>query len=175
MLSIIALMDTMVVRRRHGGASAAGVVGWDDYHPTTSPHTGSRSRSCQRCGTPAPQARPSFEQPLWPSLVFEMASVLFSESIFQKPVLHRQLGVHLREPAILVRHRLHLRHQRAVHAVILAAPVVVGRVTDAVLAAKITHRHAAFALFQDRQDLRLGKFRFLLKETMTTSLVKRRL
>ena len=35
-----------------------------------------------------------------------MAELLFSEGVFQQLMLHRQFGVHLLEPAVLIRHRV---------------------------------------------------------------------
>jgi hypothetical protein len=85
----------------------------------------------------------------------------FSEDVLQKLVPHRHLGVHLLQPAILFRHRLHLGHQRRVHAVELRAPVVVSRRADPVHAAQIRYRRAVLALLQNRQDLSIRKSRFL--------------
>jgi len=49
-----------------------------------------------------------------------MAASLFSKRILEQLVLHRHLGVHLLEAAILLSHRLHLRNQRRIHPTVFA-------------------------------------------------------
>ena len=51
---------------------------------------------------------------------------------------------------------LHLADHRRIHPAILRTPFVERRIAHAMLAAQLGHRHTAFSLPQDRDDLRLS-------------------
>ena len=87
-----------------------------------------------------------------------MADLLFSKSFLEQIRLHAQVRIHPLQPAVLIFHGFHLADQRRIHPAILRPPFVERRVAHAVLAAQLGHRHTAFSLPQDRDDLFIGAY-----------------
>src|SRR5690606_10510098 len=76
-------------------------------------------------------------------------------------VLQRQIRIHAFELGVFrlkLTQALQLRH---LHARVLALPLVVRGVADAVLAAQLGDRDSGFAFFEHRNDLAFGKSAFL--------------
>ena len=86
-----------------------------------------------------------------------MADLFFSKGLLEQFVLHAQFGKHLLEPSVLVFNGFHLRDHGCIHPAILRPPLVKQRGTHAMFAAQLGHRHTAFGLAQDRNNLRLRK------------------
>jgi len=84
-----------------------------------------------------------------------MALSLFSKSFLEQIRLHAEVSIHPLQPAVLVFDSLHLADQRRIHAAILRPSFIERRVTHAMLAAQLGHRHTAFSLPQDRPSRRL--------------------
>lgn len=96
-------------------------------------------------------------RPTAPSPAAEMALPLFCECLRNDLGLEALLGIHLLEAPVLVLELLHARHERRVHAAELGPPLVERGVADAVLAAQLRDRAAAFGLLEDGDDLAVGK------------------
>ena len=90
-----------------------------------------------------------------------MALPLFSERLLDDLGLETFFDVHLFKPPIFVLKLFHARHERGVHAAVLAAPLVERGRAHAVLATKLWFRRAGLSLFKDRQDLAVGVAGFL--------------
>jgi len=90
-----------------------------------------------------------------------MASPFFCEGFLQNVGTHLGLGIHLLQAPALFFQRLHLRDHRGVHAAVFSAPLVERGRTDAVGPAQLRHRGAGLSLFENGQDLTVGKSRFL--------------
>ena len=86
----------------------------------------------------------------WPYRFFPRAS--FSKSFCML------ISAYIRfRAAVLIRHRLHLRHHRRIHAAKLRTPFVKARAAHPMLSAKLRNRHTALRLLQNTHDLRVAK------------------
>jgi hypothetical protein len=97
-----------------------------------------------------------------------MALEFFCESLRDDVGFDLRLDVELLEPTVLLLKLLHPRHQRHVHAAVLAAPFIKRRRTDPVLSAQIRHRRPSLGLLQHREDLAVRKSRSLHVELPPT-------
>ena len=75
---------------------------------------------------------------------------------FQQISLHAEIRIHPLQSTVLIFHGLHLADQGRIHAPILRSPLIEKRVAHAMLAAKLSNRHTAFSLAQDRKGLELA-------------------
>ena len=77
----------------------------------------------------------------------------FLEDVRLEPLL----GVHLLESAVLVRQLLQAGHHGRIHAAELGTSLVKGRSAHAVFTTQLWDRYTVLGLFQNRQDLIVGK------------------
>src|ERR1700761_4503424 len=90
-----------------------------------------------------------------------MASVFFCQRLGDDLRLDLLFDVHLAQPRILRLKLFHLRHQRHVHAAVLAAPVVERCRADAQLAADLRHGNARLRPLERFHDLAVCELRLL--------------
>ena len=92
----------------------------------------------------------------WPQSFFASASATISALIFSSTYILRSRAFRLKLP--------HLRHQRHVHAAVLAAPVVERCRADAQLAADLRHGNARLRPLERFHDLAVCELRLLCVE-----------
>nr|BAH89853.1 UDP-glucose pyrophosphorylase [uncultured bacterium] len=85
------------------------------------------------------------------------ASEVFCQHLTQRRHIHHRLRQKLLQARILLLQRLQPLGLRHLHAAILLAPGVKGRVGYPVFAAQLTGRHASLMLLQNADDLFLRK------------------
>lgn len=127
----------------HGACSARWILRsrWLDRLDVGSSH-----------GPPSALARPARGAP---------GSELSLDDILELAVHQRQLRVHALELRVLVLQLSQLRQARHVHAGEAALALVVGRLADAVLAARLANLAAKLDLLEDRNDLAVSESGFL--------------
>ena len=109
--------------------------------------TGATAARGPRRGTAQPRA-------CAPALEF------FSDQILHFRVVERQLGIYPLELGVFGLELLDPSQLGRLQAAVLALPLVVRRCANADLTAKIFDGHACVALFERRDDLRLGELRY---------------
>jgi len=77
----------------------------------------------------------------------------FFKSIPHSLIFELYISVHPFQAAISLLQLFQPGHHGSVHAAILRPPLVKGRATHAMLAAKLRHGNTALRLFQNRQNL----------------------
>jgi hypothetical protein len=80
-------------------------------------------------------------------------SELSVNNVFQGVVHEGQVGIHAFELGVLVLQFPQLRQVGYRHAAVLGFPLVVGRLADAVLSARLTNLGSEFDFIQDADDL----------------------
>ena len=86
---------------------------------------------------------------------------VFSDQLLQHIALHGEIDIHPLELGALRFEFLDTLQFGGAHPSILALPVVIGRLADAVLAAHIRHFHSGVGPLEDRHNLSLGESAFL--------------
>jgi hypothetical protein len=99
------------------------------------------------------------------------AELLFSKSFFQQIRLHAQVRIHSIQTSVLIFHGLHLADQGRIHAAIFRPPFVKRGIAHAMFTAQLGHRHTAFGLPQDRDDLFIGAYAAPPRATVPSSSV----
>src|SRR5215475_2680375 len=90
-----------------------------------------------------------------------MASIFFCQRLSDDLSLDLLFDVHLAQSRVLRLKLFHARHERYVHAAVLAAPVVERRRADAQLPTDLRHRHASFRPLERFHDLAVCELRLL--------------
>ena len=83
--------------------------------------------------------------------------MLFRSCLFQHVVAELDIGVHPFQTGVFLLQLFHPRHQRGVHATILRPPLVKCDTAHTVLTAKLAYEDSILSLFQNCQNLAVGK------------------
>ena len=83
--------------------------------------------------------------------------------------LHSEIRIHPLQAPVLVLDGLHLADQGRIHSTILCPPLVKRRAAHPMLTAQLDHRHPAFGLPQDCEDLSLSASACLHLEFLRSS------
>ena len=145
------------MRQSRPHPSLASPVGFDTRRRGTDPRSHSHAQSKAHAvlpDTPPPRAS-------------RAASELFFDQILHGPVFQRQVGVHALEPGIFGFQLLHALQFRHPHATVLGFSVVLGRITDPMLAADILYLNPGIGLTQDRDNLAFRKSRLFHLNLLT--------
>src|SRR5690606_19280248 len=92
-----------------------------------------------------------------PSHGDETASPLFFDGFLENIGLQSLLGIHFLESPVLVFEFFQSGHHGGIHATEFGAPLVKGSTAHTMLSTQLRHRYAVLGLFEDRQDLAVGK------------------
>src|SRR5690606_3168782 len=90
----------------------------------------------------------------------------FFDSLFEHFRFKAFFGVHLLQAPVLIFKLLEPGHHGGIHSTELGPPLVKRRAAHAMLATKIRNRYARLGLFQNRQNLAIGKSRLLHKNLL---------